>query len=211
MPYRVNHERLSPAVGGCDFAKSALDGRQPTILWTTTALPSVVPLVPAPHSLDSSNVSIFKFDRRWIDDQDGAEQRLTCSGAPFRTHAIGELDGKDICAVLPLDALFDVRLTAARRYWLALNGRNPGGDPAALSQAQRDHLIDALRALDARLESGTYREIAAALFHASRLPERGWKTHDLRDRTIRLCRLGFELMHGGYRQLLLYPYRQRLF
>jgi hypothetical protein len=153
----------------------------------------------------------LKFDRRWIGDQDGAEQLLVCNGAPFRTHALGDLDGKDLCAVLPLDALFDVRLTAARRYWLALNGRAPGDNPAALSQAQRDHLIDTLRALDARLEGATYREIADALFHASRLPERGWKTHDLRDRTIRLCRLGFDLMHGGYRQLLLYPYRQRLF
>ena len=159
----------------------------------------------------SSNVPILKFDNRWIDGQEGAEQSLICKGAPFRVHAIGELDGKNICAVLPLDALFDVRLTAARRFWLVLNGRNPGGDPAALSQTQRDHLIDALRALDARLANATYREIAAALFGASRLPERGWKTHDLRDRTIRLCRLGFELMQGGYRQLLLHPYRQRLF
>ena len=113
--------------------------------------------------------------------------------------------------MLPLDALFEVRLAAARRYWLVLNGRDPGDNPAALSQTQRDHLIDALRALDARLESATYREIAATLFGISRLPERGWKTHDLRDRTIRLCRLGFELMQGGYRQLLLHPYRQRLF
>lgn len=159
----------------------------------------------------SSNVPILKFDNRWIDGQEGAEQSLICKGAPFRVHAIGELDGKSICAVLPLDALFDVRLTAARHFWLALNGRSSGGDPAALSQTQRDHLIDALRALDARLANATYREIAAALFGASRLPERGWKTHDLRDRTIRLCRLGVELMHGGYRQLLLRPYRQRLF
>ncbi|MEJ1967048.1 MAG: DUF2285 domain-containing protein [Rhizomicrobium sp.] len=153
----------------------------------------------------------MKFARRWIGDQDGAEQLLICDGMLFRTHALGDLDGKDICAVLPLDALFDVRLAAARRYWLALNHRDPGDNPAALSQAQRDHLIDALRALDARLESTTYREIATTLFGTSRMPERGWKTHDLRDRTIRLCRLGFELMQGGYRQLLLYPYRQRLF
>jgi hypothetical protein len=191
--------------------KSALDAKQPTILWTTTALPSVVPLAPVPPSLESSSVPVLRFDRRWIDDQDGAEQSLICNGATFRTHAIGELDGKSICAVLPLDALFGVRLTAARRYWLVLNGRNPGDDPAALSHAQRDHLIDTLRALDARLENATYREIAAALFGASRMPERGWKTHDLRDRTIRLCRLGFELMQGGYRQLLLHPYRRRLF
>lgn len=153
----------------------------------------------------------MKFDRRWIGDQDGSEQLLVCNGTPIRTHIIGELDGKDICAVLPLDSLFDVRLTAARRYWLTLNGRDPGDNPAALTQTQRDHLVDTLRALDARIESATYREIAATLFGASRVLERAWKTHDLRDRTIRLCRLGYELMQGGYRQLLLHPYRQRLF
>jgi hypothetical protein len=30
----------------------------------------------------------------------------------------------------------------------------------------------------------------------------GWKTHDLRDRTIRLVRTGIELMQGGYLDLL---------
>lgn len=199
------------SAGGCDFRKATLDCEKPAILWTTTALPSVLPFVPTPPSLKSPHIPILKFDRRWIGDQDGPEQLLISNGTPIRTHAIDELDGKDICAVLPLDALFDVRLTAARRYWLALNGRDPGDNPAALSPTQRDHLIDALHALDARRESATYREIATTLFGASRLPERGWKTHDLRDRTIRLCRLGFELMQGGYRQLLLHPFRHRLF
>jgi len=30
----------------------------------------------------------------------------------------------------------------------------------------------------------------------------GWRTHDLRDRAIRLVRAGMELMQGGYLDLL---------
>jgi hypothetical protein len=124
---------------------------------------------------------------------------------------LGDLDGNTVCAVLPIDALFDVRLKSARRLWLATDGRNAGPDPAALSKTQRDRLSKGLRALDGRLEGASYREIAAVLFGTHRLPERSWKTHDLRDRTIRLCKLAVDLMQGDYRQLLLHPYRQRLY
>lgn len=124
-------------------------------------------------------------------------------------HALNSFIGKTPCVVLPLDDLFDVRLTAARRLWLALSDRQIP-NPAALPKPQRERLVFALRALDARLDRATYRDIATILFGAKRIPERGWKTHDLRDRTIRLARLGTELMQGGYRRLLLYPYRHRL-
>ncbi len=62
------------------------------------ALPSVVPLAPAPPDLKIPNVPISKFDRDRVEHQDGAEQLLIGDGAPFRTHAIGALDGKYICA-----------------------------------------------------------------------------------------------------------------
>ena len=99
---------------------------------------------------------------------------------------------------------------AAKRLWHALDGRTPATDPARLPAAQRQRFVNALRALDAHLDSASYRQIAAALFGEKRLPERGWKTHDLRDRTIRLVRLGTDLMQGGYRRLLLYPFRHKL-
>lgn len=60
----------------------------------------------------------------------------------------------------------------------------------------------ALRALDGRLAGATYREIAQVLFSPKRIPERAWKTHDLRNQTIRLVQNGFALMRGGYRALL---------
>ena len=40
------------------------------------------------------------------------------------------------------------------------------------------------------------------LFGAKDIPERAWKTHDLRNRTIRLVQTGLALMRGGYRELL---------
>jgi hypothetical protein len=78
-----------------------------------------------------------------------------------------------------------------------------------LPAPRRDRLALALRALDARLDNASYREIAAALFGAD-LPKRGWKTHDLRDRTVRLTRFSLAMMKDGYRRLLLYPFRARV-
>src|SRR5271165_5421366 len=60
-------------------------------------------------------------------------------------------------------------------------------------------------ALDGPPQKARYREIAGALFGTARLPERGWKTHDLRDRTVHLARLAFAMMRGRYRRLLLTP------
>ncbi len=43
----------------------------------------------------------------------------------------------------------------------------------------------------------------------NRIPERAWKTHDLRNRTIRLVQSGLALMRGGYRELLRYRRKQK--
>ena len=139
---------------------------------------------------------------------DGAEQLVEHCGAVFRVHI--DDNGVDLPAVLlPLDQLFEIRAAAAIRFWRGLTGRNPGPNPAALPKTRRDRLILALRALDGRLDDATYREIASALFGDVRMSDRGWKSHDLRDRTIRLVRFGLGMMGSGYRRLLLYPYRRR--
>jgi hypothetical protein len=51
--------------------------------------------------------------------------------------------------------------------------------------------------------------IAAVLFGAKRIPDRTWKTHDLRNRTIRLVQSGLALMRGGYRDLLRHSRRKK--
>lgn len=130
-------------------------------------------------------------------------------GAKLRVHLVGG-ETQPTAVLLPLDRLFEVRAAAALRLWRALNGRQPGRNPAALSDARRKRLILALRALDGRLNGATHRQIAAALFGANAIPDRDWISHDLRDRTARLVRLGVTMMNGGYRRLLLHPYRGRL-
>jgi hypothetical protein len=105
-------------------------------------------------------------------------------------------------AELPFDGDFEIRAHAARRLWRALNGRPAGPAFHELSPQRRQRLALALRALDAKSEGNSYRGIAEGLFGPTRIPERAWKTHDLRNRTIRLVQSGFALMRGGYRALL---------
>jgi hypothetical protein len=130
-------------------------------------------------------------------------------GVEMRVH-LDSCGVRPTAVLLPLDGLFEVRVAAALRLWRALEGRRPGPSPAALSEAGRTRLVLALRALDGRLDGATHRKVAAGLFGADAVPEREWISHELRDRTARLVRLGVALMNGGYRRLLLHPYRGRL-
>jgi hypothetical protein len=68
------------------------------------------------------------------------------------------------------------------------------------------HWGKVLRGLDGWLERRSYRQIAEVLFAPNSIPAgRGWKTHELRGRTIRLCNRGRELMDGAYLNLLRHP------
>jgi hypothetical protein len=95
-----------------------------------------------------------------------------------------------------------VNNTHGRLRLVLIDGASPT-DPAAVIVP----LI--LRALDAHQCGETYRDIARALFGARRIPAgSAWKTHDVRDRTIRLVRTGLRLMRGGYLDLLRHPQRR---
>ncbi|SPP98015.1 conserved protein of unknown function [Bradyrhizobium vignae] len=134
---------------------------------------------------------------------DGWHAIVPLGGAKHRLW-LRELPPRGSMAVvdLPLDRNFDLRLQAAHRFWLALERRPVGRPPLAPSiGAQHRHIL-ALRATDGWLEGNSYRIIAQGLFGKSRIPDRGWKTHDLRSRTIRLVRQGLRLIRGGYRDLL---------
>lgn len=110
--------------------------------------------------------------------------------------------GASYAAELPFDGDFDARAYAARRLWRAMSGRAPGPAFHQLSKQRRERLSAAIRALDAHSAGGSYRVVAEALFGKKRIPDRAWKTHDLRNRTIRLVQGALALMRGGYRKLL---------
>jgi hypothetical protein len=103
---------------------------------------------------------------------------------------------------LPIDSSFELRAQAAQSLWRALSGRFPCRPLADHAPHRHQRMALVLRALDGRNEGKTYRAIAEGLFGKKKIPERAWKTHDLRNRTIRLVQRGLALMRGGYRELL---------
>jgi hypothetical protein len=138
---------------------------------------------------------------RLIDDSHGRLPVIFIGGANAATQA---------AVAIPLDADFAARADAAIRLWRVATGRPRGRPPDRLTRQRRHRLGLTLRALDGRLAGESYRVIAQTLFGRARVPAGpGWKTHELRDRTIRLARAGFELMRGGYLDLLRYPRPQR--
>lgn len=193
---------------GCDF-DDCLTSAHPQPNWSPHALPSKLVLIDTPENLRGAAPAL---DNALVNDWpvDGADRTIVWRGRRIRLHRESTNRSASLSVAIPLDVLIDVRIAALRQLAAMLRNIDPGPDPVALTAARIHRLIDALRALDARRDGASYRDIAAALFGAAALPERGWKTHDLRDRTIRLVRYGEQLMRGGYRQLLLYPHRRRL-
>lgn len=198
----------SPGVGGCDFASATETSGPNSVLWAAHALPSVIALTGLPADLAGPSLQLSPIPLGSSVATDGPEHLVAYRGAVFRVH-VGEGSIEPSAVLLPLDQFFENRANAAIRLWRGLAGRNPGPNPAALPKARRDRLVLALRALDGRLDDATYREIATALYGEAGVSDRGWKSHDLRDRTIRLVRFGLGMMRSGYRRLLLYPYRPR--
>jgi hypothetical protein len=131
----------------------------------------------------------------------GAKHRLWLEQLP----ASGSL----FAVELWLDSNFDVRSRAADRFCSALESRPLGPPLLPLTPQRRRGLILAMRALDGWLEGNSYREIAAGLFGKDRIPDRDWKTHELRSRVIRLVQAGRSMMRGGYRTLLRWGGRRR--
>jgi len=202
----------SRETGGCDFAAMSVSNIDPRrALWIPAALPTVIPFTGLQPELRSL---VAPLDLGRLGDPllaDGQVQLFEARPGLLRLERLDPTVGIGPAAVLlPLDGLFEIRAAAAVRLARALTGRRLDADPSALPANRRARLLLALRALDGRLDDATYREIAEALFGAHRLPDHGWKKHDLRDRTVRLAQLGFRLMRGGYRHLLLHPYRRKL-
>jgi hypothetical protein len=177
------------------------------VLWIPKVLAGVVFLTTMAEELVNPSLGFASPD---LNDlvQAATDLFLSVPGARIRIHKREAI--APFAVLLPLDRLFDLRATVALRLWRGLTGRPPGPDVTRLTPERRNRLILALRALDARLLGTTYPDIAAGLFDTGPISKRDWISHELRDQTGRLVRLGYQMMRGGYRQLLLYPYRRRI-
>jgi hypothetical protein len=104
----------------------------------------------------------------------------------------------DLAGAVGLEAKL---LTLQRLVALLRVGRFP--KRLAIEDRRSRRWIMALRALDARREGATHREIAIALFGGDRVAA-DWNGRSayLRCRIQRLIRLGESLVQGGYRNLL---------
>ncbi len=175
------------------------------MVWLPRLDPSVVVLSPAPESFGNTQTigSLSLMVRETtsegtyaVADQNGRRVSLVLSEGVSTSSATA--------ALIPLDARFPARIEAALQLWRVMNGHGVSHRTNPLTRQRRQRLALSLRALDGRLAGHAYRAIAAGLFGDARVPKgRAWKTHDLRDRTIRLVRSGTKLMRGGYLDLLL--------
>jgi hypothetical protein len=177
-----------------------------TIFWAPEALPTVLPVgearlpaVSSQYDLNLSELSATHLRHAY----DGWHAVVQLGGVNHRLWLRERLETVLPLAVeLPLDADFDLRAPAAHRLWSALAKRPSEPTRPLLPLQRRQRLTLAMRAVDGRMEGHCYRDIAEGLFGKHRIPDRAWKTHDLRNRTIRLVQGGFALVRGGYRALL---------
>jgi hypothetical protein len=104
----------------------------------------------------------------------------------------------------PLDDNLPLRAAGALRLHRLLTANKAGSArrSQALTAQQRQRLIQILVALDGRLSRARYREIASALFGDGVTSEKGWKTHPIRARTIRLVNDAIKMVNRGYLKLL---------
>jgi hypothetical protein len=198
--------------GGCDFAVHPdIQADTAPLVWLPHLDLAAVILAPAPELFtDARNIGALTptFERHapdgayWlVHDDDGRVVTVLIGGVNAATPA---------AVVIPLNADVTVRADAALQLWRRVTGHPRTRPPNRLMPQRRQRLVLVLRALDGHLAGETYRVIAQVLFGEVRLPTgKAWKTHDLRDRTIRLVRTGIDLMRGGYLDLLRYPRRRR--
>ena len=176
------------------------------IFWALDVLPTIIPIVPTDADSDAvgGGLSLTHLNAADIrQTTDGWYIVLRVGNVEHRLHLPQRpVAGESYAAKLSFDQDFGIRVHAASRLWRMLHGQPPGPAYHELSPQRRKRLVLALRALDGRTEGCNYRAIATVLFGAKAIPERAWKTHDLRNRTIRLVQTGLALMRGGYRNLL---------
>jgi hypothetical protein len=199
----LRQPRQLPSAGDCDFA---VDPNHPankaSLIWLPYLDPSTVLLAPAPQGFKSARIHLMPtFVRRSPEGEYLIVGRRQVRQSLVRL--AGARPARAMAVLIPLDANAMLRAERALDLWRAVTGRSEWHRSDQLTLQRRKRLTLSLRALDGHLSGETYRAIAEALFGSIHIPAGvDWKTHDLRDRTIRLTRAGVRLMQGGYLDLL---------
>lgn len=180
-----------------------------TPLWSPRVHPNAIMLLPVAHIIDVSGPTIK------LVHLDGLDLRRAADG----WHGIWRANGiahqlwlpraaPDAAAFygtfLPIDAFYELRSHAARRFWRSVEGRRLGPEFRVMPAQLRQWHILSLRALDARLHGESYRAIAEVLLGFSGTKE-DWEVDPRKNKARRLVAHGIKMMHGGYRLLLHYP------
>ena len=197
--------------GGCDFLIDPdLRADNAPLLWLPHIDPTAVVIVPAPEAFGHARSLSGLTPRLARDAPDGEYWLTETSDGRLPVVLTNGASATTPGAVLiPLGADFAARADAALTLWRTVIGR-PTRPPERLTRQRRQRLRLTLRALDGRLGGESYRVLAQGLFGRTRIPAGAdWKTHELRDRTIRLVRGGLALMRGGYLDLVRFSHLQR--
>jgi hypothetical protein len=170
-------------------------------------------LTPAPSTLETASLAMVLPRLRHVDlrqADDGWHGSWQVNGVTHQFWLVEAPPDEETAYVvtLPLDALFELRVHSARRFWRNLNGRSPGAPFRAMPDQLRQFHTLSLRALDARLAGESYRGIAEALL-GFRGDKTDWESDPRKNKGRRLVAAGLRMMRGGYRDLLHYPIKLR--
>lgn len=187
--------------GGCDFAaRPGLSALDQNILWSPSSDSTVLLLTRRPDFLPPASAASADPFAVGRDTPEGTY-------ASFSEHDIsvlllsGTLPDDQLAALVPFDTdVFD-RIDALTRMARIWRGRPPPRDPRMTAE-QRRRLRLKLRAADGHMNGASYREIAIAIYGATRVDTELWKTSPLRDAVIAFVEGGLSLIDGGYLQLL---------
>jgi hypothetical protein len=114
----------------------------------------------------------------------------------------GRLPDGPVAAVTLIDQFMQDRIDALFRFRDAALHNRTSPDKRITPQ-RRQRLIESIRGIDGRQAGATYQEIAEAVFGEAPVNAITWKSAALRDTVMRRVASGFDLMAGGYRNLLL--------
>ncbi len=165
-------------------------------------MPTAVILTQAPQGFEKAALlDPALLEKAQCESADGVHFRLPGDHRLWLPEAHPD---QPLAVVIPLDDDLPLRVAGALRLHRLIAAKHAGPllQSQALTAQHRKRLIQMLLALDGHFSQASYREIASALFGPSVTTEKGWKTHPIRARTIRLVNDAIKMVNRGYLKLL---------